>query len=158
MDAGFEVARKVLIDLVVGEVLVGKCRFPRRNILFYAFGQGGMAALKAIASSAAQPQINHEYAGIISIGACLPPSFTTSSSAPKNKTPILILAGSRSTQVTKDRVDKTKAVFEFVEYIRWNKYSDSMPKSREEMLPIMRFFGRRLKSVAGVPDGAVEIG
>jgi len=162
MDAGFEVSRKVLMDIVVGEVLVGKCGFPRRNILFYGFGQGGMAALKAVASSflssSSSPQTDHEYAGIISIGACLPPSFSTSSSSPKNKTPVLILAGSRSTQVTKDRVDKLKTVFEFVEYVRWSKYEDSMPRSREEMLPVMKFFARRLRSVAGVPEGAVEIG
>jgi hypothetical protein len=32
-----------------------------------------------------------------------------------------------------------------------------MPRSREEMLPIMRFFARRLRSRGGVPEGAVEV-
>jgi hypothetical protein len=51
-----------------------------------------------------------------------------------------------------------KARFGEVEYIKWGKAGDGMPTNREEMVPIMRFFARRLKSRAGVPVGAVELG
>lgn len=47
--------------------------------------------------------------------------------------------------------------FQDVEYVKWAKSEDSMPRSREEMLPIMKFFARRLRSRAGVPEGAVEV-
>lgn len=167
MDAGWETMRKVVMDVVIGEVLLGKCGFGRRSILFLGFGQGGMGALGGVASSlSSQPSslssterlTPYEYGGIVSIGACLPPSFTQPSQTPKNKTPVLILAGSRSTQVTKEKLDVTRRVFESVEYVKWAKYEDSMPRSREEMLPIMKFWGRRLRSTVGVPEGAVEIG
>ncbi len=41
--------------------------------------------------------------------------------------------------------------------INHERIQDSMPRSREEMLPIMRFFARRLRSRGGVPEGAVEV-
>jgi hypothetical protein len=32
-----------------------------------------------------------------------------------------------------------------------------MPANRDEMLPIMQFFSRRLRSMKGVPAGVVEL-
>jgi hypothetical protein len=32
-----------------------------------------------------------------------------------------------------------------------------MPKNREEALPMMHFFARRLRSQKGVPEGSVEL-
>jgi hypothetical protein len=52
---------------------------------------------------------------------------------------------------------RTKGSFEFVEVHRWEKKNDGMPGNRTEMMPIMRFLGRRLLSNAGVPEGAVRI-
>ena len=68
-----------------------------------------------------------------------------------------MLGGSRSTQVTRSAVDGLKRRFGDLEYVKWEKGEDSMPRSREEMLPIMKFFARRLRSRAGVPEGAMEI-
>lgn len=168
MDAGFEVSRKVLMNIVIKEVLLEKCGFTRRNILFWGFGQGGMAILSCVgkefldslsSSSSTPNEASLEYGGIISIGACLPPSFTfPAQNKSRNKTPILILSGSRSLEVTKERLEKTRLIFGTVESVKWKKGEDSMPASREEILPIMEFFGRRLRSVAGVPEGAVELG
>lgn len=95
-----------------------------------------------------------ELGGIVSIGGRLPSS---SKSGPRSKTPVLLCGGSRSGQVTKSAIERLKERFVDVEYVKWSKNEDSMPKSREEMLPIMKFFARRLKSRAGVPEGAVEI-
>lgn len=147
LDTGFSTSTRVLTE-VVQDVLMAKCAFPPRNILLYGFGQGGMAAL-SLASSLAL-----ELGGIVSIGGPLPSSSSTSQ---KCKTPVLICGGSRSKQVTRQGVDRLKGEFENVEYVKWEKAEDSMPRSREEMLPVMKFFARRLRSRVGVPEGAVEI-
>lgn len=44
-DAGFKGTTKVLTD-VVRDVLIAKCGYRSREILFFGFGQGGMAALQ----------------------------------------------------------------------------------------------------------------
>lgn len=75
----------------------------------------------------------------------------------KNPTPVLLCGGSKSTQVTRGAVDTLKERFAEVEYVRWQKADDGMPRSREEMLPVMRFLARRLRSRRGVPEGAVEV-
>jgi predicted esterase len=149
LDAGFQKIEKIILDDVVKGALMQKCRFPARNILFLGFGQGGMVALH-IASSA----WDLEFGGVVSIGGRLPGN---GKEGPKSKTPVLVLGGSRSTQVTRSAIDGLKRRFGDLEYVKWEKGEDSMPRSREEMLPIMKFFARRLRSRAGVPEGAMEI-
>jgi predicted esterase len=153
LDAGFNTASKILLESVVKEVLIGKCGYPARNILFLGFGQGGMAALQAVAKAGEEEA---EFGGVVSIGGRLPASFSESAKG-KSKTPILVLAGSRSSEITRSAVDGLKERFGEVEYVKWVKGDDSMPRNREEMLPIMKFFARRLRSRAGVPEEAVEV-
>lgn len=160
LDAGFKTSRDVVLKRVVEEVLVGKCGFAYRNILFYGFGQGGMTALDTVFAKS-----DVEFGGVVSVGGRLSSSSISSSSIDssdgirkkKSSTPVLVLGGSRSTQVTRSAVDGLKERFSDVEYVKWVKGEDSMPRSREEMLPIMKFFARRLRSRAGVPEGAVEV-
>jgi predicted esterase len=149
MDSGFKTTSKILSGII--EVLTEKCNFPERNILFFGFGQGGMASLTFALST---PK---EFSGIVSIGGPLGNSNTGSGSG-KAKTPVLVCGGSRSTQITRGSVDRLKAAFGDVEYVKWGKSDDGMMRNREEMLPIMKFFARRLRSRAGVPEGAVEVG
>ncbi|KAH7412479.1 Phospholipase/carboxylesterase/thioesterase [Cadophora sp. MPI-SDFR-AT-0126] len=149
-DAGFKTVESVLGGIVL-KALTEKCRFEPRNILFLGFGQGGMAALHLVSSE------KDEFGGVISIGGRLPASSSASSASSKCKTPVMLCGGSRSSQVTRSAVDAVKARFTDVEYVKWEKPDDSMPRNREEMLPLMRFLARRLKSRAGVPEGAVEI-
>jgi predicted esterase len=147
LDAGFKTAQKILLEGVIKDALMRKCGYPARNILFFGFGQGGMAALHVAASS------ELELGGVVSIGGRLP----SRSGSGKSKTPVLVLGGSRSGQVTRSAVDGLKKAFVDVEYVKWEKAEDSMPRNREEMLPVMKFFARRLRSRAGVPEGAVEV-
>ena len=153
LDAGFKTAGVILKE-VIEEILVKKCGFEKRGILLYGFGQGAMAALSIVASEDA------EFGGVVSIGGKLPESISSSSlgsGKQRFRTPILVLGGSKSKQITRSAVDGLKARFNDVEYVKWEKSDDSMPRSREEMLPIMKFFARRLRSRAGVPKDAVEI-
>jgi predicted esterase len=148
LDAGFQNTVKTIKTAVVEDVLMRKCGFPPRNILFYGFGQGGMAALSIAASEL-------EFGGVVSVGGRL--SSSALSTEGRFKTPVLVCGGSRSTEITRSAVDNLKSKFMDIEYVRWEKVDDSMPRNRAEMLPIMKFFARRLRSRAGVPEGAVEV-
>ena len=153
-DTGFTKITKIIALDIIKDTLLDECGYQSREILLFGFGQGGMAAL------AASTLLSQELGGIISIGGPFPLSkfgddFSTTT---KNRTPILVLGGSSNTLITETPVTKIRAVFEFVEYHRWNKTGDTMPRSRDEMLPIMQFFARRLRSRRGVPEGSVEIG
>jgi predicted esterase len=154
LDTGFKTSTTILSQDVIRNVLMRKCGYEARDILMLGFGQGGMAALGAIA---AVGNAGGEFAGVVSIGGKLP-SFSSSKSTTsltKNKTPILVLGGGRSKEITRNAIDKLKEVFGDVEYVKWAKNEDSMPRNREEMLPVMKFFARRLKIAA--PDGTVEV-
>ena len=98
-----------------------------------------------------------ELGGVISIGAPLPVE-APASLEPKCKTPVLVCAGSSASLVTPSSEDKLKHTFESVEVKRYRRPGDSMPNSRDEMMPIMQFFSRRLRSTKGVPADSVEIG
>ena len=149
MDTGFSKISKIIKQDIIEEVLVTKCGYTPREIVFYGFGQGGMAAL------AMAPGITGELGGIVSVGGPLPAS---PSAAQSPLTPVLLLGGSSKSMVTQPALQATRSVFKSLEYHKWNRPGDGMPTSREEMLPIMQFLARRLRSRQGVPDGSVEMG
>ncbi|MCJ1454872.1 hypothetical protein MMC28_005225 [Mycoblastus sanguinarius] len=148
-DTGFTKAMKIIKLEIVEDGLIKKCGYKPREIMFFGFGQGGMAALAAASS------MTEDLGGVISIGGSLP---IANQSAKAVKTPVLVLGGSSNTLITRTAIEKLKTAFTNVEYRKWNRPNDCMPQNREEMLPIMRFFARRLKSRKGVPEGSVEVG
>lgn len=97
-----------------------------------------------------------ELGGIISIGGPLPGEAPASLDE-RCKTPVLICAGSGETAVSPSAEDKLQRVFESVEVKRYRRPGDHMPSNRDEMMPIMQFFSRRLRSTKGVPAGGVEL-
>ncbi|MCJ1385432.1 hypothetical protein MMC17_008555 [Xylographa soralifera] len=150
-DAGFLKITRILTSMI--EALVNKCGYQPREIFFFGFGQGGMAALATAAS------FDAELGGVVSIGGPLPSSIASSSTSPgKSKTSVLILGVSSKTLITPDAISKLGANFQYVDYKWPNKVADGMPRNRDEMLPIMQFFSRQLRSRAGVPEGSIEIG
>ncbi|KAL4926081.1 Alpha/Beta hydrolase protein [Aspergillus undulatus] len=163
MDAGFEKCVKLLLDQVVRGVLVGKCGYTLREIMVLGFGQGGMGGLvlahELSSSSSGTGTEGGELGGVISIGAPYSLSLAgkKKGEGKKSRTPILLLAGRDSEVVTESAVKRTKDIFEFVEMHEYKRRGDTMPRNREEMLPIMRFFGRRLRSWQGVPEGSMEL-
>jgi len=56
-------------------------------------------------------------------------------------------------------VAKLKDIYRDVEVVKWNRkgMDDGMPRSREEIMPVFAFLGRRLRSRVGVPPEAEEI-
>ena len=177
-DAGFKLSTAMLKGIVEEDVL-GKCGFKGREVVVLGFGQGGMAALSLAGRSCSTDAVllrpatdacvvaihqlpksikeEAELGGIISIGGALP-AEAPAALVNKCKTPILVCAGSSDSIVTPSVEEKLKHVFESVEVKRYRRPGDSMPRNRDEMMPIMQFFARRLRSRKGVPEGSVEIG
>jgi len=149
-DGGFKTATRVLGQDVVKDVLIEKCGYSPRDIVFFGLGQGGMAALSVAAANN-----NHEFGGIVSIGGPLPGEAPASMS-PKSRTPILVCSGIDSQWVTPGGEQKLKNVFENVQISRYRRTGDNMPKDRAEMLPVMQFFAHRLRQAA--PPGTIELG
>ncbi|KAI9871378.1 MAG: hypothetical protein M1830_002970 [Pleopsidium flavum] len=150
-DTGFNKTIRIIKEDVIQKGLIEKCGYKAREILLFGFGQGGMAGL-AVASSLPPEELG----GVVSIGGPLPSSVSTIVPN-KIKTPILLLGGSSKSLLTPSAVTRLRTVFETVDYSKWKKTGDGMPTNREEMLPIMQFFARRLRSRRGVPTGSVEI-
>ncbi|KAB8304064.1 hypothetical protein EYC80_005406 [Monilinia laxa] len=153
LDADLTPSITLLASII--EVLRTKCNYPPRNIFLFGFGQGGMLALSTLAQASFS---NEELGGAISIGGRLPTSFAPRSGANgggKVRTPVLVAGGNRKTEVTRTALDKIKSTFSEVEYVKWEREGDGMMRGREEVLPLMGFWGRRLRM--GVPEGMREV-
>ncbi|KAL9015107.1 MAG: hypothetical protein Q9180_008903 [Flavoplaca navasiana] len=152
-DTGFSKSSRIISEDIVTNILVQKCCYKPRNILLFGFGQGAMAAIATALS------LKSELGGIVSIGGPLPDSLRNDSgTVAKNDTPLIVLGGSSGTLITQSALTLLRQRFRTVEYNKWPRSGDGMPGNRDEMLPIMRFFARRLQSMVGVPKGSVEIG
>lgn len=147
-DSGFTKAAKLIKKDIIEDGLIERCGYQPREILLFGFGQGAMAAIATALS------MSDELGGLVSIGGPRPASEASG----KSRTPLLVLGGSSNTLITRSAVASLQNTFEFLDYKKWNKSGDGMPQSHEEMLPIMRFFARRLRSRMGVPEGSVELG
>ena len=146
-----------MIVSVITEVLIKKHHFSPPAIHLFGFGQGGSLALSV-------PLHDHisglqSLGGVISMGGSLPLS-TDHATKEKSRTPVCLLGGSRGVfaRAEQSPVKRLRSLYEFVEYHEWKKADDSMPKNRDEVLPMMQFFARRLRDRRGVPDDFVEVG
>lgn len=152
-DTGFAKSTTIVLHDLIRKILVEKCGYRLREILVFGFGQGGMLALNVAADLGS----DEELGGVVSIGGALPAGASTPDVGAKSKTPVLICHGYRQSSITDVHIDKLKDVFAFMEDTEWRKSGDAMPASRDEMLPIMQFWARRLRSIKGVPKGSVEL-
>lgn len=150
MDTGFSKAVRTIKEDVIEKTLVQRCGYSHRQIMFFGLGQGAMAALAVAAALKEQ-----ELGGVVSLGAVVPVSCEGTTAA---TTPVLVTGGARETMVTRTGLERMRSSFKEVEYRKWERAGDGMPRNRVEMMPVMSFFARRLKSRAGVPDGALELG
>lgn len=152
MDTGFQASTRLVLDAVIRDGLLGKCGYKAREIVVFGFGQGGMVGVQVAAAFEGE-----ELGGVVSVGGRL--SASVALKTKKSRTPVLVCRATRASAVTDSAVAKLKDAFEFVDVKEWRKKNgDGMPSSREEMMPIMQFFARRLRSTRGVPAGSVELG
>jgi predicted esterase len=138
------------VEDVIKRTLREKCGFALRDVVLFGFGQGGMAAVKCAVEMGEE-----EMGGVVSIGGKIPSDVKIL--AKKIRTPVIVCKGNRKSGVSNEDVDRLKEVFDFVEVKEWAKTGDGMPSSKEEMMPIMQFLARRLRSMRGIPKGSVEI-
>lgn len=151
VDTGFTASTRLLSEQVIHGSLIAKCGFAPREVMIFAYGQGAMVGLQTAA------ELEEELGGVISIGGALPLSTPLDALQKKSKTPVLVCKGSRGSVVSDSAIVRLKDAFEFVDVKEWKKNGDGMPANRDEMLPIMQFFARRLRSMRGVPAGSVEL-
>ncbi|RPB01806.1 phospholipase/Carboxylesterase superfamily protein [Choiromyces venosus 120613-1] len=153
-DAGFTKTRALLAE-IVDDTLVKQCGWRTRGIFFFGYAQGGMAALDFVLS---RPDV--EFGGVVSVGADAPAKVVVEAGgeAGKCKTPVIVCAAEKGSVVTEAGEKRLEELFEDGKVVRWKgRKDDGMMQNREELLPIMGFYGRRLGSVAGVPEGALEL-
>ena len=94
---------------------------------------------------------------MVSVGAGMPSAFDVASLNVKCPTPVLVCAGNDLSAVNASEEDKLGRVFDAVQLKRYRRPGDGMPRNRDEMLPIMQMFARRLKSTKGVFAGSTEL-
>lgn len=160
VDTGFTKSTKMLVEDVIVKGLMENFGYTPREVMLFGFAQGAMVALNAAIELAkdAKNGGSGELGGVVSISGALPLSAPLLELGKKVKTPVLLCKASERSAVSGSAVARMKDVFEFVEVKEWKRKGDGMMRNRDEMLPIMQFFARRLRSRKGVPEGAVEIG
>ncbi|KAH6636814.1 hypothetical protein F5144DRAFT_628806 [Chaetomium tenue] len=170
-DPGFVTARRWIVERLVGEVLVGKCGWEVGDVMVFGFGQGGSVALGLgcwLRSEEAEEVVGglglglregngkggRAWKGVVSVGGALPMSMVPPTGTGKGggggvgkaKTPVLVCCGRESEAVDADAEEVLEREFEQVKVVRWKRDDDGMPRSREEVLPMMQFFVERLRS------------
>ncbi|KAF7546448.1 hypothetical protein G7Z17_g8429 [Cylindrodendrum hubeiense] len=152
-DPGFEKAHRLVMEKLIGEVLITKLGWEMSDILFFGFGEGGSLAL-GLASKLGQVErvvdvtegddktrSGTAFKGVVSIGGPLPQSMvSTVSTREKSRTHVLVC------QLEPDDVDNAKKEFENVKVVQWKRQGVSMPRDKDEVLPLMEFFADRLKN------------
>ncbi|KAK4669445.1 uncharacterized protein QC763_203100 [Podospora pseudopauciseta] len=158
-DPGFQKAREALWELI-GGVIVGRLGWGWGDVILFGYGQGGSVAL-GLGSELRRGQEKRvvdvsegdgegekrELKGIVSVGGALPVSMIpTVGGRGKVTTPTLVLCGEGGEVIDDDAEEKLKEEFEDLRVVRWKgRRDDGMPRSREEVLPLMEFFAERLK-------------
>ncbi|KAI1633549.1 Alpha/Beta hydrolase protein [Biscogniauxia mediterranea] len=156
-DPGFSKAEQLVLGKLIRETLIEKCGWETNDILLFGFGQGGSLALGLSSklrggervvdvTEGGSKDIGLAFKGALSIGGPLPPSMIpTLSVREKARTPVLVCHGKESEAVDANAMDVIKQEFADAREVKWRKNDDSMPKNRDEMLPIMQFFAERLR-------------
>ncbi|CAH0024155.1 unnamed protein product [Clonostachys rhizophaga] len=156
-DPGFARARDLVLGELVRGLLIGKLGWETSDVMFFGFGQGGSLALGLASQLRVQPKVvevsdgdgsgsssnlgGETCKGAVSIGGPLPYSMIpTVSSRKKSKSKVLAV------QLSDSNIDTIKKEFEDVRVVQWKRREVDMPRNREEMFPIMKFFADQMRS------------
>ena len=149
-DPGFERAGEAILGKLIKETIVERLGWEVDDIMVFGFGQGGSLGL-GLASRLANARVVEEEGGadgkasekkdrlkgVISLGGPLPLSMVSTVSArKKSKTKVLML------QVSDEAAETAKREFEVVDVVKWKRREVDMPRSMQEMFPIMGFIAR----------------
>lgn len=156
-DPGFTKSTEQVLEKLIRETLIKKCGWDTSDILLFGYAQGGSLALglasklrdaeKVVDVTEGDQAASTAFKGVVSIGGPLPTSMiSTLSTRQKVRSPALVCYGKSSDLLSEEALDVIKEEFVDVREVKWQKPDDTMPSSREEMLPIMQFFAERLGS------------
>lgn len=146
-DPGFEKASGLVMQKLVREVLLDKCGWEWNDVLLFGFGQGGSLALGIAAKLSAGERITdvtdtssqsksaRACKGALSIGGPLPLSMVSSVSN-RQKCPTSVLV----CQFQSEQVEAVKREFADVRVVNWRRRDVAMPRDRDEVFPLMKFF------------------
>ncbi|KZZ97485.1 Phospholipase/carboxylesterase/thioesterase [Moelleriella libera RCEF 2490] len=166
-DPGFSRACALVTEKLVRGILVERCGWDTSDVLLFGFGQGAALALGLPLTEGLT------YKGVVAIGpdaGGVPASMRAKKCGTTTMT--MTLRGKQQAQQGQGRLEDAKdeeertndtpvllvqgqsrqdenAVRESygnVQVVRWKRSEVDMPRSKEEMIPIMKFFAERLKS------------
>ena len=138
MDEGFINTSRVILEDVIRDVLMAKCKLHPRNIVLLGHGQGGMAAL---ATTACWNCI--EFGGVVSLGASMPTYFQLQPNI-KAKTPALIYSGAWG-DITPAALQQIQGTFSSTDCYESTNEDDGVPSSDEDTAPLLDFLAHRLR-------------
>lgn len=170
-DGALEEAVK-LIAMSVVQQLIQANGWAAKRIHLVGSGIGGSVALlvglkvSALLGDTSDSTQGVDLGGIMSLGGVLPVGTSMRAAngiAAKKRTPIVVIGGSEGQihgggLAESSAVKRIKDHFEHSEFVKWKRKTDGMPANRDEVLPMMKFWGRTLASRRGIPVGAVEVG
>ncbi|EAS31190.3 phospholipase/Carboxylesterase superfamily protein [Coccidioides immitis RS] len=159
-DPGFTRASRLIVHELIVNVLIEKLGYKAREILILGYAQGAAVGLAAAMELNRLEKAEYrELGGVVALGGVVPLSAVKEDGRRgKSGTPVLLVGGrGPESAVTDGGTGRTKGEFDFVELVRWQRRGDGMPGNREEMLPVMQFLSRRLRSRSGVLEGSVEL-
>ncbi|KAK5993236.1 hypothetical protein PT974_06665 [Cladobotryum mycophilum] len=148
-DPGFDKAARAVMNKLVKETLIEGLGWEMSDIIFFGFGQGGSLALglasrlrtleRIVDLTEGEKKIGKAAKGVVSIGGPLPLSMVPSlSGREKSDTPVLVC------QLDGDEADMVKGEFKDVRVVNWKRKEVAMPRDRDEVFPIMKFFADQL--------------
>ena len=137
VDEGFINTSRVILEDIIQDGLMAKCSFHPRDIVVLGHGQGGMAALAAIASWNCI-----EFGGVISFGGPMP-GYVQLPLNVKAKTPALVYGGARG-DITPAALQQIQGNFSFTDHYTPPSGHDTVPLSDKEIAPLLGFFAHRL--------------
>ena len=137
VDEGFIKTSRVLLEDIIRDGLMAKCGFPPRDIVVIGHGQGGMAALAAIAC-----WNSIEFGGVVSFGGPMP-GYVQLPLNIKAKT-VALIYGATYGDITPSALQQIKENFSFTDHHVPPGGHDTIPISDVEVYPLLKFFAHRL--------------
>ena len=128
----------VILDQVIKDVLMSRCRFQPQNIVILGHGEGGMAALAAAASWQ-----GFELGGVVSIGGPMP-HYVQPESGVRARTPALIIGGALG-EINAAALQLIQKSFMYTDTDIRNREDDLIPETQEQLKPLLDFFAHRLR-------------
>ena len=151
VDEGFINTSRVILGDIIQDGLMARCGFQPRDIVVLGHGQGGMAALAAIACWNCI-----EFGGVVSFGGPMP-KYVQLPLNVKAKTPALIYGVARG-DITPTVLRQIRKVFSFTNHHIPASEHDTVPLSDEEMAPLLEFFAHRLRREDGRRQTVISLG